>query len=250
MIPRNQLGKCTSWEMADFIPGVIARRLEFARAVKAFSPTVVTSDIGVLQAADELGKLMASEGLATTWNDHTRLMVLHCHKVAPGVFGSDELAEINSWYQRNQDGISRCAKPHLRCQWGTSPRFMSIPVSKRGYEVGRPPPEYIIGDSYCGPQEIQFNQKTGGEGVVILPMFMTDSLGYNYPAKHPTSGKWLWKYCDELPKAMARFWRRSYDCQLDVVGGRCLRNMTPSLYEAKCRKRGWRLLRTLRKGRN
>ena len=116
VLPRNQLGKCTQWELADFIPGIVARRLEFARSIKSFSATVVSSDIGVHQAIDELGGLMASQRLATSWNDHPRLLVLHCHKVAPGVFGADELACINSWYERNQDGISRYVKPHLRCQ--------------------------------------------------------------------------------------------------------------------------------------
>ena len=75
VLSKKQLGKCVNWEFADFILGVIARRLEFARAVKSFSSTVVSSDIGGHQAAYELGRLMASERLATTWNDHTPLMV-------------------------------------------------------------------------------------------------------------------------------------------------------------------------------
>ena len=85
VLTKDNITRVTNdWKFADFIPGVIAKRLEYAQGIESFSPNVVASDIGAYRAIEELGRLMASEGLATTWNDHRALMILHCHRVAPG----------------------------------------------------------------------------------------------------------------------------------------------------------------------
>ena len=179
---------------------------------------------------EQLQKLTQLSGLASDWNDHRAFLVLHCYKETPGVFSTEEIIEIKNWYVRNQEQINTIALTHIRAQWGASARSMAVPAFKRDQEVNNRPPAYDI-----GPGVPSWNEGNVGKGVVHLPYFCTDSLAINYPQKKANCNPEFKEY-DEWPKAMARFLRRSYDMELDVVGGPMYRHMVPLVYEAKQRK--------------
>ena len=45
------------WKLADYLSGIIARRLELAHGVKTFTPAVLDKEIGFEEAVDRLAKI-------------------------------------------------------------------------------------------------------------------------------------------------------------------------------------------------